>query len=408
MAHVIPGIENLLKNHVHLVAGRKIGLITNPAAVDRARRPLLDIFLSHPQIQLQSLFGPEHGVRGDAEAGEPVPFSIDKDTGIPVYSLYGQVQGGKRLNRDSLDEMMRDFDTRDEGKFPAAEMMKDLDVMVFDLQDVGTRVYTYIATMAYCMQMSARLQVPFVILDRPNPINGSNMEGPILDYPEFSSFVGLYPIPLRHGMTVGELALMFNDRFLVTKADLTVIPMQGWKRNMWFDETGLPWILPSPNLPTLDSVTVYPGQVFWEGTNVSEGRGTALPFEQCGAPWIDAGLAAERLNRLELSGVRFEEARFRPAFSKYNGRICGGVRLNVTDRTGYQPLMVTLHMLKTVLYLYSDELEFHEDYFDKIMGTDKVRRALCQGKEVGEITSGFVDLLQEFAELRKPYLLYTD
>ncbi len=408
MAFVIPGIENLLNHHMHLIAGKKIGLITNPAGVDRELRQTANIFLSHPKIQLRALFGPEHGIHGKSEAGEPVPFSRNNGIEVPVFSLYGQARCADKWNRGQLDEMMRSFDTQDEGKFPTSEMLEGLDVVVFDLQDVGTRVYTYISSMAYCMQACARHQIPFLVLDRPNPINGSNMEGPILTYPEFSSFVGLYPIPLRHGMTAGELAKMFNDRFLEPKAELTVIPMLGWKRDMWFDDTKLPWIQPSPNLPTLDSVTVYPGQVFWEGTNVSEGRGTALPFEQCGAPWIEAGRVVKRLNRLGLAGVQFEVASFRPAFSKYAGRICGGIRLHITERSKYSPLEATLYMLKTFLIFYPDRLIFHEDYFDKIMGTDNVRRALCQGLEVETIASGFSDGLQEFAELRKAYLLYVD
>ena len=408
MAYVNPGIENLLNHYLHLVSGKKIGLITNPAGVDSELRQTANIFHSHPKILLRALFGPEHGVHGKSEAGEPVPFSLKNGTEVPVYSLYRKAKGEDECDRDQLDKMMRSFDILDKGKFPTSEMLCDLDVMVFDLQDVGTRVYTYISSMAYCMQACARHQIPFLVLDRPNPINGSNMEGPILTYPKFSSFVGVYPIPLRHGMTAGELAKMFNDRFLEAKADLTVIPMLGWRRDMWFDDTGLPWIQPSPNLPTLDSVTVYPGQVFWEGTNVSEGRGTALPFEQCGAPWIEGGRAAERLNRLRLAGVRFEAVRFRPTFSKYSGQFCEGVRLHITDRSIYSPLKVTLHLLKTFLNYYSDQLIIYEEYFDTIMGTDNVRMALCQGLEVEAITSGFSDGLQEFAELRKPYLLYRD
>ncbi len=405
-AAVTCGADIFLEEHLDLVSGARLGLITNPAGVNRDMIPLIDRFRGHPRIHLTALFGPEHGVRGDAEAGEFVPFSTDPVTGLPVYSLYGQERAGGPDPGVGRDEIMRTYDIREEGKAPEDAALHDLDVLALDLQDVGTRVYTYLATMAYAMRACARRGLRLLVLDRPNPLNGIAMEGPVLDYPEFSSFVGIYPIPLRHGLTLGELARLFNARFLTEKCDLHVIPMQGWRRSMWYDQTGLAWISPSPNLPTLETAVVYPGQVFWEGTNVSEGRGTTQPFLQCGAPWIDGHRIAEHLNRMELPGIRFREVWFRPAWSKYAGEPCSGARLHVTERNRYRPLEVTLHIIQLLLDLYPERFRFYPEYFDRIMGTDKVREALNERVAVREIVAGFRDDLIRFADLRKPHLLY--
>jgi uncharacterized protein YbbC (DUF1343 family) len=285
-------------------------------------------------------------------------------------------------------------------------MMQSVDVMVFDLQDVGTRVYTYIATMANAMSAAAEADIPFIVLDRPNPVNGVAMEGPILEYPAYSSFIGLYPIPLRHGMTTGELAQLFNDKFLKKKVKLTVVPMENWTRDEWFDETSLPWVLPSPNLPTLDATTVYPGQVILEGSNLSEGRGTTKPFEMFGAPWIDGLVLAQKLNDLHLPGVKFREVYFTPTFSKFKGEQCGGCQLHVTDRNAYQPIATTLNILSVIKQTYGDKLELHASYFDKVMGTSTVREALERGQPVEKIVAATQPGLKDFAKLREPYLLY--
>jgi uncharacterized protein YbbC (DUF1343 family) len=232
------------------------------------------------------------------------------------------------------------------------------------------------------------------------------MEGAVLEYPEFSSFIGLFPVPLRFGMTMGELALLFNDKFLARKAKLTVVPMEGWKREMWFDESGLPWVIPSPNMPTLDTATVYPGLVAIEGTNLSEGRGTTKPFELFGAPWIDAHDLTKALNGLELAGVRFREAWFTPYFSKFAGELCGGCQVHVTDRNAFRSVATVLHIVKTVRDMYPDKFAFHADYFDKVMGTDSVRKALEAGAAVGTMLANIQPGLDAFAALRKAYLLY--
>ncbi len=323
-----------------------------------------------------------------------------------MFSLYGQSFKPDPGMIKNIDEYMRSFDTKETGKVPEAAMVKGIDVLVFDIQDVGTRVYTYIATMAYAMQAAAEAGIDFIVLDRPAPVNGVDMEGAILEYPEFSSFVGLFPIPLRFGMTVGELARLFNDKFLAHTAKLTVIPMEGWKRAMWFDETGLPWVIPSPNMPTLDTATVYPGLVAIEGTNMSEGRGTTRPFEQFGAPWIDGNELAARLNALALPGVRFREAWFTPWFSKFQGELCGGCQVHVTDRAAFRSVAAVLHIVKTVRDMYPDKFAFHADYFDKVMGTASVRKALEAGSDAAAILGNIQPGLDAFASLRKAYLLY--
>jgi uncharacterized protein YbbC (DUF1343 family) len=402
---VRPGVEVFLAERQALVAGKRVGLVTNPSGVDRRLESTAGLFRRTAGIALTALYGPEHGVRGNAQAGEYVPFFRDEKFGVPVFSLYGPSMKPPAGMLKDIDAYMRSFDTTHEDKKFGTEMTGDVDVLVFDVQDVGTRVYTYIATMAYAMEAAAEAGIPFIVLDRPNPIDGVTMEGPILE-PAFSSFVGLYPIPLRFGMTIGELALLFNDKFLARKADLTVVSASGWRRDMWFDETGLPWVAPSPNMPTLDTATAYPGQVFFEGTNLSEGRGTTRPFESFGAPWIDGFDLAKALNALDLPGVRFREQWFTPAFSKFGGELCGGCQVHVTDRNAYRPLATALHVIATLRASYPDRFVFHAEYFDKIMGTAKVREALEKGTPVAEILRGFDRGLAEFAALRKPYLLY--
>jgi uncharacterized protein YbbC (DUF1343 family) len=403
---IVLGCENFLANHLDLVRGKKVGLITNPTGVDSHLNSLIDLFHENPAISLVALYGPEHGVRGNAKAGEYIPFYQDEKLGLPVFSLYGQsMKSGPGMLRD-IDEQMRSFDTNEDGKFPEDASIENVDVMVFDIQDIGTRIYTYIATMAYSMQACAKNGIDFIILDRPNPINGVDMEGPVLEYPAFSSFVGLYPIPVRHGMTTGELAHLFNDRFFSKKVDLTVIPMEGWTRSMWYDQTGLPWIFPSPNMPTLRTATVYPGQVFLEGTNISEGRGTPTPFEIFGAPWIDGHDLTKWLNRLSLPGVVFREANFTPIFSKYKGELCGGTQIHIRDRDTYKPFETTLHIIKTAQVNYPVRFEFHIDYFDRIAGSTSIRQAIEKHAKVDEIVNNYNSQIEAFAGFRKAYLLY--
>ena len=401
-----PGIEVLLASRLDLLRGRRVGLVTNPTAVDARLRSSAELLRAHPEVNLVALYGPEHGVRGDAQAGEYVPFYRDPHLGLPVFSLYGETQRPPADMLTRIDAYMREYDTRHDGKTVEPRMLESIEVMVFDLQDVGTRVYTYVATMAYAMQAAAEAGIPFVVLDRPNPITGAALEGPVLRFPEYSSFIGLYPVPLRHGMTAGELARLFNARFLPRPADLTVVPMAGWRRGDWFEATGLPWVLPSPNLPSVDAAVVYPGQVMLEGTNLSEGRGTTRPFELCGAPWLDGYVLARDLNALDLPGVRFREAWFTPTFSKFAGQRCGGVQLHVRDREAFRPVLTTIALLAEVRRLGGDRLEFHADYFDRVLGQPSVREGLLAGVPAAVLAAEWAPELRAFAALRTEYLLY--
>ena len=403
---VKPGIEVFLEKHLDLVKGKRVGLITNPTGTDSGLRSTIELLRSNPAVNLVALYGPEHGVRGNAQAGEYVPFYYDQKFKLPVFSLYGPSFKPEPGMLKNIDEYMRSFDTQQASKVSEGTRVQGVDVLIFDIQDAGVRVYTYIATMATAMQAAAEAGIDFVVLDRPDPLNGLDMEGAVLQYPEFSSFIGLYPVPLRFGMTVGELARLFNDKYLSPKANLTVIPAEGWTRSMWFDQTGLPWVIPSPNLPTLDSATVYPGLVALEGTNLSEGRGTTRPFELFGAPWIDGNELASRLNALRLPGVRFREAWFTPSFSKFQGELCGGCQIHVTDRAAFRSVAAILHIVKMVREMYPDRFAFHAAYFDKVMGTDSIRKALEAGTDVIAILADMQAGLDAFAALRKPYLLY--
>jgi uncharacterized protein YbbC (DUF1343 family) len=403
---VILGCENFLNNHLDLVKNKKVGLITNQTGVDSQLNNLIDLFLENAAIDLVSLYAPEHGIKGEGQAGQFIPFLRDKKFDLPVFSLYGQSMELDYPEDQDIDQMMRTFDTIDSGKYPDKKMLENVEALVFDLQDIGTRVYTFIATMAYCMQVCAKMRIDFIVLDRPNPINGIDMEGPVLEYPAFSSFVGLYPIPVRHGMTIGELAQLYNDQYLHKMANLHVIPMEGWVRGIWYDQTGLPWVFPSPNIPTLQAATVYPGQVFIEGTNISEGRGTTKPFELFGAPWINGQDLTLKLNELALPGVRFRDAFFTPCFSKYTNQSCSGSQMHVLDRRVFQPVRTTLNIIQMVRKMYPGKFQFYSQYFDKIIGSSNVRQAIEKGKKVDEIIQEFAAQIEEFSSQRKSYLLY--
>lgn len=378
------GVDVLLSEQFSLIAGKRVGLITNPTGIDSTGRHIIDRLHADSRVKLVALFSPEHGIRGDAQAGAKVDDSVDGKTGLPIYSLYGKTVK------------------------PTPQMLKGIDVLLFDIQDIGARFYTYIYTMAYAMEAAAENKIPFVVLDRPNPIGGTQVEGPVLDT-AFRSFVGRYPIPIRHGMTAGELARMFNEEFGI-EAKLTVVPVQGWHRSDWFDETRLIWVKPSPNMVTLDTATVYPGLCLIEGTNVSEGRGTPKPFETIGAPWIDGPRLASALNALRLPGVKFEATRFAPTASKYQGEPSEGVHVRVTDRESFQPVRTGLYILATLLKLYPNEFQWrmsgNRPFVDLLAGTDAVRVGLDQGIPVDEIVKGWSAQLQAFQRLRAKYLLY--
>jgi len=389
--HVKLGLETLLEESSDsLIRDERVGLICNQASVDHSYRHAADLLHNHPDINLRALFGPQHGIRGDVQDNMiETEHSIDRATGLPVHSLYSE--------------------TRE----PTDAMLADVDTLVFDMQDVGCRIYTFVYTLANCMRAAKRLEKRVVVCDRPNPINGVDMAGNILE-PEFASFVGQFPLPTRHGMTVGELAQMFNEHFKIG-CDLEIVPMSGWRREFWHDETDAPWVLPSPNMPTLDSATVFPGTVHFEGTQVSEGRGTTKPFELIGAPYIDPDAYAEKLNALGLAGVYFRSCVFQPTFQKHAGVSCGGVQIHVIDRDVFDPWFGGIAMAKFALDMYPNDFRwkvppyeyvYDKNPFDVISGTAKIREAFEKGTALDEIAAETKAPLEEFKALRESYLLY--
>lgn len=380
------GAEALLEDHRYLIEGKRVGLITNPTGVDQNLNSVVDLLFNDPDVELTALYGPEHGVRGSAQAGAYVEYYIDEKTQLPVYSLYGKT------------------------KKPTPDMLENVDVLLFDIQDVGTRFYTYIYTMAYAMEAAKENDIPFIVLDRPNPLDGVKVEGPVLES-EYKSFVGNYEIPLRHGMTVGELAMLFNEEFNIG-ADLTVVEMDRWNRTMNYDETPLEFVMPSPNMPTLDTAFVYPGAALIEGTNVSEGRGTTKPFELIGAPFINSDDLSAKLNSLNLPGVKFRAASFTPTFSKHAGKLSHGVQIHITDYDSFEPIVTGLHIVKTIHDMYPEHFQFRAEdsrgisFFDLLTGNGWIREEIEAGTSVEEIQAMWQDELKEFKQVREKYLLY--
>ncbi len=384
------GIEQLLAGDRQRLAGRRTALVSNPASIDRAFRHSADVLFDDPEVEVVALFGPQHGFRSDLQDNMiETPHGHDERRRVPIYSLYSE--------------------TRE----PTAEMLRGVDVLLVDLQDVGTRVYTYIYTMANCLRAAARHGVPVIVCDRPNPVGGVAIEGALLD-PAFASFVGQFPIPLRHGMTIGELARLFNEEFSIGAA-LEVVPLAGWRRDMYFDDTGLPWVLPSPNLPTLDSAIVYPGAVLFEGTMISEGRGTTRPFELLGAPWIDGERLAAALNARRLPGAHFRPAFFEPTFQKHAKQTCGGCQLHVTDRPSFQPVRVAVELIAEVKRQSPDAFawrqppyEYEQDKWpiDILSGSDRLRAAVDRGEDIAPLVESWRDDEEAFRRTRERYLLY--
>lgn len=384
------GLEKLLEAPSASLKNARVGLICNQASVDHSFQHAADILYARPEINLRALFGPQHGIRGDVQDNMiETEHTIDRDTGLPIHSLYSE--------------------TRE----PTEAMLADVDVLIFDMQDVGCRIYTFAYTMANCMMAARKFGKKVIVCDRPNPINGKQVEGNVLE-PEQASFVGFYALPTRHGMTLGELALMFNDHFGIG-CDLEIVKMEGWRRDYWFDQTDAPWVLPSPNIPTLDSATVFPGAVHFEGTQISEGRGTTRPFELIGAPYIDPTEYAEALNNLKFPGVFFRSCIFRPTFQKHGGVSCGGVQTHVLDRETFEPVVTGIAMVKTAYDLYGSEFLWKEppyEYvydrkpFDVIAGTSSIREGIERGDSLDEIRSSWPERFDEFTRAREQYLLY--
>lgn len=317
------GID-LIDDYLDLFAGKRVGLITNATGINSNYESSIDIL--YEKVNLVALYAPEHGIRGNAQAGATIGTLVDNKTGLPIYSLYGAT--------------LR----------PTQAMLEGIDIMCIDLQDAGARFYTFVYTMAYAMQECAKYDIEFVVFDRPNPIGGAQYEGNILDM-NYSSFIGLYPLLQRHGLTIAELAWLFNEEYGIN-CDLYPITMEGWKREYYYDETSLPWVIPSPNFPSIETATLYPGTCIFEGTNLSEGRGTTIPFQVIGAPFIDADAWAQALNDLKLPGVNFRPAYFTPTFSKHQDQMCAGVQVHVTNRLTFKAVKTGWAMLEVIRTMY--------------------------------------------------------
>ncbi len=389
-AQVSVGLDQV-QDHTEIFSGQQIGIITNHTAYNSKGQFIADVFLEMESVQVAVLFGPEHGVRGQIERGKKIDSHGDLVSNIPVISLYGK------------------------SRKPTREMLRNINLLVFDIQDVGARFYTYIYNMALVMETAAELKIPFVVLDRPNPINGVAVEGNILDT-TYSSFMGLYPIPVRHGMTVGELARMFNGEGWLkngVKADLTVIPLKNWKREQWYDETGLKFIAPSPNMLNLTTATLYPGLCLLEGTNISEGRGTNLPFQIFGAPWFDALTLTQELNALNLPGVTFKDTSFTPVSipaksenPNFQDRLCFGAKVMVTDRDSFKPYYSGLQILNTLYKMNPDSFQWRSRSIRVLSGTDAVQRVITNQGNLDSLVASWQDQIENFLEIRKRYLLY--
>lgn len=385
---VMTGVDVLLEQGAAPLKGMRVGLVTNHTGVTRRLESAIDP-MREAGVNLGALFGPEHGVRGDAQDGQTIEDSIDPRTGIPVFSLYGETRR------------------------PTTEMLQGLDALVCDIQDAGVRFYTYIYTMAYCLEAAAIAGLKYFVLDRPDPITGTRVEGAPIE-PGISSFVGDYGLPFRYGLTLGELARYLN----ATQgwgADLHVIPMRGWHRALWFDQTGIPWVMPSPNLPTLETAAVYPGTVLVEGTNLSEGRGTTRPFEIIGAPWIDAAecvaAATQNLAAVGAEGAILRETHFVPTQSKHKGDGCHGFQIHVTDRDRFEPVKTAVTLLKTIHDVYPGHFAWRSSEsptwpVDLLAGTRALRDMIDKGSSLADVVERMTQGAEPFARERERYFLY--
>jgi uncharacterized protein YbbC (DUF1343 family) len=379
--NVIPGVEVLLRDSLHLISGKRVGLITNHSGKDRSGTSTIDLLHRAPGVQLTALYGPEHGLRGAAEAGVQIASTVDSATGVPIFSLYGET------------------------RVPTPQMLEHIDVLLYDIQDVGARVYTYQWTMVLAAEAAAKVGKPFIVLDRPDPVRADRVEGG-LARPQFASFVGLHPVPIRYGLTPGELL-----RFLVgtgrVKANVTVVPMANYRRDMWYEDTGIPWVRPSPNLRDMDATILYTGTVFFEGTNLSEGRGTDKPFRVIGAPWLtDAGAIARELNAQRLPGVRFDStSRTIAEGMKHGGLTIPMIEVIVVDRNRVVPVKVGARMLQTIRARHPNEWQWRMGSIDRLSGSDELRAAV-DARKVDELLAKWEVEAKEFAERRELYLLY--
>ncbi len=385
------GADLLLTKHFSLIEGKRIGLVTNHSAVLANGELLADALFKLTDTKLVALFGPEHGIRGTEPAGNPVEDKKDAKTGLPMFSLFGSTSK------------------------PTKEMLHGIDVLIYDIQDVGARFYTFESTLSLAMEAAAELNIPFIVLDRPNPIRGVSVEG-YTRLDSLRSFVGLNPTPITHAMTIGELATMINEEGWLKnhlKANLSIVRMEGWRRDMWYDETGLPWIKPSPNMTSLTTAIVYPGTCLIEGTNLSEGRGTDHPFEYIGAPFVDGRKWAELLNSQNIAGAAFEAVKFKPRTivgtvdnPKYSGVECGGIFVRVTGRNDFNPVSAAVQILASAKILFGKDFRWNERWIDRLAGSAKLRLDIDAGKSVDKVVDGWNTEVAAFKLIREKYLLY--
>ena len=360
--HVLTGLDVLLEKKKYVIQGKSIALITNHSGIDRFGSPNYKRFMTMDDVDLKVIFSPEHGLFGEADAGEEVTYSENNVKLPEVISLYGKTRK------------------------PSIEMLEGIDLILYDIQDIGARFYTYITTLGLVMETAGILKIPVIILDRPNPIRGDMIEGPMLDM-DFQTFVGYYPIPIRYGGTVGELAQkIIENKWVSPLPSLEVIKMEGWKNNLWFDETDLPWIKPSPNIPDLETAIIYPGMCIIEGTNLSEGRGTQSPFKQIGAPWVDGKLLSQKLNKYKLPGVVFKPVFFTPisipgmsTYPKFQDEKCSGVEIVIIDRNNYNSVNTGIVSLFTLYSMYSKNITFKEKHLNRLWGSDQLLKEIKKG-----------------------------
>ncbi|MCU7493167.1 MAG: DUF1343 domain-containing protein [Ignavibacteria bacterium] len=388
-AKVKTGDDLLFTKYFNLIKGKKIGLVTNHTGLLSDGRHIADALHENKDVKLIALFGPEHGVRGDTTGA--VENAVDKKTGVPAYSLYGKTYK------------------------PSPEMLKGVEVLIYDIQDVGARFYTYISTLGHIMEAAAENNIPVIVLDRPNPITGVHVDGFLTD-DSLHSFVAFGRIPVQHGMTVGELAELYNGEHMLSggrKANLTVVKMEGWKRNMWYDETGLKWVKTSPNLPVLETAEVYPGTCFFEGVNISEGRGTDRPFQYIGAPWADGNKVSQLLKNKKIKGADFKAVEFTPKLlpnnarpPKFNAKVCRGVYLSVKDRKSFMPVEAGVYLLWAFKTTGADSLKWRTKAIDQLAGTARLRTMLDGGKSPEDIIKSWQKELADFKKIRSKYLLY--
>lgn len=385
-ATVVPGLEVLLRDSAHLVRGRRVGFLTNQTAITSTGASGIDLLHASPDVRLVALYGPEHGLRGGIEGGVKIEGGIDERTGVPVHSLYGGTQR------------------------PTPEMLRDVDVLLFDMQDIGARPYTFVWTMAMAMEAAGAQRIPFIVLDRPNPITG-RMEGPLMEMEMRTvaqPITGYFPVPLRHGMTVGEVARYINAEYHIG-ADLTVIPADGWRRDMWFDETALPWLDPSPNIRSLEAALNYSGLVLFEATNLSVGRGTAAPFAYVGAPWLDPERLLRSVARYDMPGVTLDTTSFVPAgegWIPFRGEHVRAVGITITDRDAYHPVWMTLVLLSEIRRQHSDVFRITNDGMTQMLGSHLARAALERGDDPLAIWQRWERELDEWRVVRRKYELY--